>query len=204
MKTSVIDSERLPGDLATTAADRETLRLHGIQYVILCPRQANQIADHPEGPWSAASEESVVHEPFWTDVGEGKKLAVFFYSGPASQGVAFDGWLHDGRGMADNLADAAKPFVSVATDGESYGHHHKGGDMALAACVDAMERGGKGELTNFARELADAPPRRWATIVDGSSWSCFHGVGRWEANCGCVMDPKWSGNSSGGRCSGMP
>ena len=107
--------------------------------------------------------------------------------------MAFSGWLDNGEGMALRLAGQRGPLVHFATDGESYGHHHRYGEMALAYCVRTLAAHPRVELTNYATELARHPPTWSARIVEESSWSCAHGVGRWSRNCGCVIDPSRSG-----------
>src|SRR5262249_37331415 len=91
--------------------------------------------------------------------------------------------------------DTAHPqLVQVATDGETYGHHHRFGEMALAAACARLRASGAATLTNHAAFLAAHPPTMEARVVDGSSWSCAHGVERWRANCGCRggRHPGWT------------
>ena len=80
-------------------------------------------------------------------------------------------------------------MVNIATDGESYGHHHRFGEMALAFALDVLDRDAEVELTNYAAFLAAHPPKWEVEIVEPSSWSCPHGVERWRSNCGCALDP---------------
>ena len=81
-------------------------------------------------------------------------------------------------------------IVHCATDGESYGHHHKFGEMALAAAVAQIEASGEAELTNYGAFLAAHPPTHEVEIRENTSWSCAHGVERWRADCGCGIDPQ--------------
>ena len=122
--------------------------------------------------------------------GQGRALALFFYDGAISHAVAFDGLLRSGDAMATRLLagfdeGAHAQLVQVATDGESYGHHHRFGEMALAAACARIEASGAASLTNHAAFLAAHPPTMEARVVDGSSWSCAHGVERWRGDCGC-------------------
>jgi hypothetical protein len=123
-------------------------------------------------------------------VGQGRSLALFFYDGAISHAIAFDGLLRSGDALAARLLagfDEAPhaQLVHVATDGESYGHHHRFGEMALAAACARIEASGAALLTNHAAFLAAHPPVLEAQVVDSSSWSCAHGVERWRADCGC-------------------
>nr|HPH83074.1 DUF3536 domain-containing protein [Flavobacteriales bacterium] len=93
----------------------------------------------------------------------------------------------------DKVSGSGKRLVHVATDGESYGHHHRHGDMALAYCIDYIETNKLATLTNYGQFL-DLVPADWeAEIFESSSWSCVHGVDRWKADCGCSsgMNPGW-------------
>jgi hypothetical protein len=124
------------------------------------------------------------------DAGQGRSLALFFYDGAISHAIAFDGLLRSGDALAARLLarfDEAPyaQLVHVATDGETYGHHHRFGEMALAAACARIEASGAAVMTNHAAFLAAHPPVLEARVVDGSSWSCAHGVERWRADCGC-------------------
>ena len=140
--------------------------------------------------------------PYLVSLPGGKEISVFFYDGPLSRAVAFDGLLKDGEafkqrilGAADKDRKAAQ-LISLATDGESYGHHHRFGEMALAYAMNALRNDPEVELTNFAAYLKAHPPTWEARVVEQSSWSCAHGVGRWRSNCGCAIDPGGPGNQA--------
>ncbi len=110
--------------------------------------------------------------------------------------MAFEGLLTDGARLAARLADALDHagLVHIATDGESYGHHHAHGDMALAFALRALDARRDVCLTNYGEFLERHPPTRAVQIVDNSSWSCAHGVERWRADCGCADGghPGWN------------
>ena len=118
-------------------------------------------------------------------------MSVFFYDGPISQGVAFERLLDNGQRFADRLlsgfSDARQwpQLVHIATDGESYGHHHRFGDMALSFALHHIETNKLAELTNYGEFLERFPADHFVEIVEDSSWSCVHGIGRWSTNCGC-------------------
>jgi hypothetical protein len=80
-------------------------------------------------------------------------------------------------------------LVSLATDGETYGHHHRFGEMALAAVIQALGSRPEIRLENYASFLAHSPPEEEVSLVEPTSWSCIHGVSRWKGDCGCKMDP---------------
>ncbi len=133
--------------------------------------------------------------PYRVALPGGKAIAVFFYDGPLSRAVAFEGLLRDGAVLADRIKGGLDParsepqLVSLATDGESYGHHHRFGEMALAFALNQLEKDGSVELTNLAAFLAAHPPQWEAQILENSSWSCAHGVERWRSDCGCAINP---------------
>ena len=91
------------------------------------------------------------------------------------------------------LGGRSDVLIAIATDGETYGHHHKFGEMALARSLEEMQRRGA-RVENFASFLARQPTLDDATIVAPTSWSCAHGVERWRSECGCRLD--WSRNPS--------
>jgi alpha-amylase/alpha-mannosidase (GH57 family) len=167
--------------LPEAAVDTETLEVlaeAGLAFTILSPEQAKGDVD-PSRPYR------------WRGPG-GQELTLFFYDGPVSRAIAFENLLEDGRRFAARLrgvfpdppAERAQ-LVHVATDGESYGHHRRFGEMALAAAVRQLESAGDVTLTNYGAFLAAHPPTQEIEIHERSSWSCPHGVERWRSDCGC-------------------
>ncbi len=177
--------------LAETAVDTETLEVlaeNGIKYTVLAPRQAKQYrAMDGDGTWTEGIDSK---RPYLCKLPSGKTIHLFFYDGERSQAVAFKGLLKDGKQFASYLTDAfddrvENQLVHIATDGESYGHHHRYGDMALAYCIRYIETNKLATVTNYAQYLELNPPTHEVEIFENSSWSCVHGVDRWRANCGC-------------------
>ncbi|MEO7990019.1 MAG: DUF3536 domain-containing protein [Chryseolinea sp.] len=181
--------------LAETAVDTDSLELlakHNIKFTILAPRQAKAIRKVGDDVWSNVMTETIdTKRPYICNLPSGKSITLYFYDGSIAQGVAFDGLLNDGRKFADHLlgkfdnrSDESQ-LVNIATDGETYGHHHKHGEMALAYCLDYIERHKHSNLTNYAEFTAKFPVKYEAQIHESSSWSCVHGIERWRSNCGC-------------------
>jgi alpha-amylase/alpha-mannosidase (GH57 family) len=181
--------------LPETAANTETLEVlaeNGILYTIMAPRQAKRVRRKGGRSWKDVSGERIdPSRAYLVNLPSKKTISVFFYDGPISQGVAFEGLLNDGKRFADRLisgfSDARDwPQLShIATDGESYGHHHRFGEMALTYALQLIENEKLAELTNYGQFLERFPPDHFVEIVENSSWSCVHGVERWRANCGC-------------------
>jgi alpha-amylase/alpha-mannosidase (GH57 family) len=180
--------------LAETAVDIATLEClahHQIKFTILAPRQAKAIKQMNEGIWSDVSGEKIdTTQAYLFKLPSGKSISLFFYNGNISQDVAFKGLLKDGKKFAEALcapflSDENAQLVHIATDGESYGHHHKHGDMALAYAIKQIQETKGVALTNYANFLAMFPPKSEVQIFENSSWSCEHGVERWRNNCGC-------------------
>lgn len=180
--------------LPETAVDTETvdvLSQEGIGFTVLSPYQAASV-EGPDGSWSEVDGGRIdTRVPYLIDLGEGRSIAVFFYDGPLSREIAFDGLLNDGNALAHRLISAAGDFgdrpglAHVATDGETYGHHHRHGEMALATALETIDAGSSARLTNYPEFLSVVPPIARASIIEDSSWSCAHGVERWRADCGC-------------------
>lgn len=188
--------------LAETAVDTETLELlaeHEIKFTILAPRQAKAVRKIGTDEWMEVNDRSVnTKKAYQCNLPSGNSIALFFYDGDISQGIAFNGLLNDGKRFAErlisplNFENKESELVHVATDGETYGHHHKHGEMALAFCLDYIEKEDQINLTNYAQFLSLHTPVDEAQIVESSSWSCVHGVERWRANCGCNSGkPGW-------------
>ncbi len=186
--------------LAETAADSESLELlarNGIKFTVLAPHQCKRIRPLKEGvpntaiEWIDTADATVdTTRPYLLRFSSGLSIAVFFYNGPTSRAIAFEGLLNSGDGFAARLkaglVEGSQPqLVHVATDGESYGHHHKYGEMALAYALRLLEQDKTVRLTNYGSFLAQFPPEYECEIVENTSWSCAHGVERWRSNCGC-------------------
>ncbi len=190
--------------LPETAVDIETLEIladHGMKYVILAPHQAQAI--RPLGGdslWQSVRGERInPRQAYQVNLPNGKSIAAFFYDGAISRAVAFEGLLNNGETFANRLRSgfdtSANPqLLHIATDGESYGHHHLHGDMALAYALDHIEKKEMATLTNYGQYLELFPPREEVQIYENSSWSCIHGVDRWMTDCGCSsgMRPSWN------------
>jgi alpha-amylase/alpha-mannosidase (GH57 family) len=187
--------------LAETAADSETLELladHGILYTVLSPYQCALVRPLVDreglsaGEWTETPNGSVnTTRPYLVRFPNGKSLAVFFYDGPRSRAIAFEGLLHSGEKFAAKLVSgfsrnpSSAEMVHVATDGESYGHHHRHGEMALTYALKSIEDQNLAKLTNYGQFLTISAPTYEAQIIENTSWSCSHGVERWRSDCGC-------------------
>ncbi len=181
--------------LAETAVDNETLELlaqHGIKFTVLAPHQCKHVRPlNNNAEWTETPGASVnTTHPYMVRFDSGVSIAVFFYDGPASRAIAFEGLLNSGEGLAARLKGSFKnnsqpQLAHVATDGESYGHHHKYGEMALAYALQVLEKDESLNLTNYGCFLEEFPPEYEAEIVENTSWSCVHGVERWRSDCGC-------------------
>ena len=181
--------------LAETAADSRSLELmaeHGIKFTLLAPHQCRRFRPlDSTSDWTGTPGASVdTTRPYRVRFPSGASIAVFFYNGPTSRAIAFEGLLNSGESFAARLktsfTDTPNPqLVHVATDGESYGHHHKHGEMALAYALRLLELDRTVKLTNYGSFLEQFPPEFEAEIEEDTSWSCAHGVERWRSNCGC-------------------
>jgi alpha-amylase/alpha-mannosidase (GH57 family) len=195
--------------LPETAADDATLEAlaeNGIRFTVLAPHQCKRIrpvksdGNKDDGHWIDTPDATVdTTHPYLVRFASGNSIAVFFYNGPVSRAIAFEGLLDSGDSFVARLKagfkDGAQPqLVHVATDGESYGHHHKYGEMALAYALRLLEQDKTVKLTNYAAFLEQFPPEFECEIVENTSWSCVHGVERWRSNCGCNSGghPGWN------------
>jgi len=181
--------------LPETAVDLESLEVLaelGIRFTILAPRQAYRVREMTGGDWLDVSGERIDTTMAYTlRLPSGRTLALFFYHGPLSRAVAFERVLKDGESFARRLLDGFSvednrpQLAHIATDGETYGHHHSFGDMALAFALNYIESKELARLTNYGEFLAKHPPTHEVEIFENSSWSCSHGIERWRSDCGC-------------------
>ena len=181
--------------LPETAVDLESLEILaelGIRFTILAPRQALRVRQLHGGEWVDVGRERIDPTMAYTlQLPSGRNIAIFFYHGPMSRAVAFERVLKDGEAFARRLLDGFSDeggwpqLTHIATDGETYGHHHRFGDMALAFALHYIETEELARLTNYGEYLELHPPTHEVEIFENSSWSCSHGVERWRSDCGC-------------------
>jgi alpha-amylase/alpha-mannosidase (GH57 family) len=186
----------------------------GLRFVILAPHQAarvrsyrtardsKRVANHID--WHTVDENiidtSIAYRYSHHD-GSDQSIAVFFYEGPTSRAIAFENLLKSSRGLVDRFAQCAngREMVNIATDGETYGHHFKFGDICLAHALEEEAPARGFQITNYGEYLDQHPPTFEVEInngpwQEGASWSCPHGVGRWTRDCGCHTggEPGWN------------
>jgi len=189
--------------LPETAVDLETLEVlaeHGIKFTILAARQAKQVRKIGAKRWQKVEENSLdTTMPYLCNLPSGKSISLFFYHGPISHDVAYGGLLHSGENFAARLTKSFQEdngqaqLVHIATDGESFGHHHRHGDMALAYCLHHIGTNKLANITIYGEYLEKFPPTQEVEIWENSSWSCVHGIERWRGSCGCCADQSHCG-----------
>ncbi len=184
--------------LAETACDDATLEALidcGIKFTVLSPHQAKAVRElDSKENWQDVSWGNI--DParayrYYVKSDRSKYIDLFFYDGSISKSVAFDELLKDGNKFISRLKEGVSEdrdynqLINIATDGESYGHHTKFGDMALSYVLKARAEDEGFIITNYGNYLELEPPVYEVDIKDVSSWSCAHGVGRWCDDCGC-------------------
>jgi alpha-amylase/alpha-mannosidase (GH57 family) len=196
--------------LAETAVDYPTLEVlvaEGIRFIILAPSQAQRCRPLPS---------QAQPDPQWLEVGGGQidptrpyrcflpggdrdrdYIDIFFYDGPISRDMGFNNVLTSSGHFAGRIGQAVRgdrhpcQIVSVATDGETFGHHKGGAEKALAyALVDEFPRHGW-TVTNYAHYLSISPSTWEVELKPVTAWSCSHGVNRWQDDCGCGGGGLW-------------
>lgn len=179
--------------LAETACNTETLEVlaaNGMKYVILAPGQCLRVRKIGDTKWQEVGGGVDPKRAYLCNLPSGQNIALFFYDGPISQGIAFSDTLSSGEKFASRLLSTydtsnEAQLMHIATDGETYGHHQKFAEMALAYCLKTVQDKPDVKLTVYGEFLEKNPPQYEAQIRENSSWSCAHGVERWRADCGC-------------------
>jgi alpha-amylase/alpha-mannosidase (GH57 family) len=187
-------------ETAMDLASLEVLAACGIRFTVLAPSQALRSRPLGATQWSDARAGAVdTTRAYRVALPSGGTIEVFFYDGGISRDVAFGGLLHSGEQFAARLLAASgvgqsPALVHIATDGETYGHHHPHGDMALAFALRAIGAAEDTRLTNYGEFLETHPPTDEAEILENTSWSCVHGLERWRSDCGCSSGahPRWN------------
>jgi alpha-amylase/alpha-mannosidase (GH57 family) len=190
--------------LPETAVDLETLDIMaelGIKFTILAPHQASRVRRIGGRSWRDLSGGRVdPTRAYMVRLPSRRRMSLFFYDEPISRAVAFEGLLSSGERFAGRLVSGFSDertwpqLVNIATDGETYGHHHRHGDMALAYAMHYIQSNKLGRLTNYGEYLERHPPAHEVRISENTSWSCPHGVERWRSDCGCNTGgrPGWN------------
>jgi alpha-amylase/alpha-mannosidase (GH57 family) len=188
--------------LAETAVDLVTLEVlaeAGIHFTILAPHQAARVRRIGFGRWKDVGGSRIdPSQAYLCRLPSGRNITIFFYDGPISQAVAFEKLLNSGEQFASRLMSgfsghSTRPqLVHIATDGETYGHHHPFGEMALGHALNHIEENSLARLTNYGEYLELHPATHEVQIIENTSWSCMHGIERWRSDCGCN-----SGGNSG-------
>lgn len=190
--------------LPETAVDiptLEALAANGIRFTILEPHQAARVRRIGDREWQELNGTTLDPTmPYLCNLPSGAKVALFFYDGPISRAIAFEHLLDRGENLYFRPKQAFDDrrrhpqLVHIATDGESYGHHHRFGEMALAYAIKLIEADPSIELINYGYFLERHPPTHEVEIRERTAWSCAHGVGRWQEDCGCNTGgrPGWN------------
>jgi len=202
--------------LAETAINMDTivdLIQEGIRFTILSPTQAQSFrALGANEEWTESSNTDIdTTHPYriYPRDAHGKALCdgyldVFFYHPWLSSAVGFEHLLRSADGFGGRIRSAwdenrSEPqLVSIATDGESYGHHEAFGDMCAAWLFKHYSAEHNMVPVNYGWYLEKFPPQFEAQIKnahgEGCAWSCAHGVGRWYRDCGCSTGggPEWN------------
>jgi len=181
--------------LPETAVDQETLEIladQGIVFTILSPNQASRTRPINDSRWTDVRTGTIdCSRPYLCRLPSGRSIVIFFYEETIAQEVAFSRLLENGEGFANRMMDyfsrhhTQSGLVSIASDGETYGHHHRFGDMALAYALHYLESRNLARITIYGEYLSTHPPTHQVEIIENTSWSCPHGIERWRSDCGC-------------------
>lgn len=184
--------------LPETAVDLESLELMahlGIRFTLLAPQQARRFRLIGETQWTETTVTPIDPlVPYRLNLPHHRSITLFFFHGPLSRGLAFEKLLRDGEVLKKSFLSAIPPpltwprLLSVVTDGETFGHHHRFGEMALAYFLNEISKENDAALTNFGEYLDRYPAQHEVEILENTSWSCSHGIERWRSDCGCHLE----------------
>jgi len=198
-------------ETAVSPATLETLIELGVRYTILAPEQIAAVRVRGATEWTAVDRDSLDtgRGYFWRHRdGSGRTIALAIFDGPLSRAVAFgetanraESVMDAVQASADRSSVVGQRLVLCASDGELWGHHKKFADLTLAFAtrIEAQRRGI--EVTNLGAYFARHPPMWEAQLSEGpdgegTAWSCAHGLGRWQRDCGCNMGGPAAGNQA--------
>ena len=192
--------------LAETAVDYPTLEAlvaEGIRFIVLAPSQAERCRlipndEQPVSQWIEVGGSQIdPTRPYRCFLANGKHIDIFFYDGPISRDMGFNEVLSNSQHFAGRLSQAVRgdhrpaQLISVATDGETFGHHKGGTEKCLAFAFTQEFPNRNWTVTNFAHYLSINPPTWEVELKPVTAWSCAHGVDRWQEDCGCGGGGLW-------------
>jgi alpha-amylase/alpha-mannosidase (GH57 family) len=193
--------------LAETAVDYATLEAlvaEGIRFTILAPSQAERCRlipsdEQPVSQWLEVGGSQIdPTRPYRCFLANGKYIDIFFYDGPISRDMGFNDVLSHSQHFAGRLGQAVRgdhrpaQLISVATDGETFGHHKGGTEKCLAFAFTQEFPARNWTVTNYAHYLSINPPTWEVVLKPVTAWSCAHGVDRWQEDCGCGGGGLWN------------
>lgn len=185
-------------ECAVDMATLEDLVDQGISFVLLSPHQAKKTRRR-DGYWQEVDVNRIdTFRPYKVKLPSGRELSVFFMHHGLSMGVSFGDLLRDGDrflwAIKETIPQGGHPLVTIVSDGETFGHHKPFGEMALSYIFWILQGKEEPKLTVFGEFLEKYPPEDEVELHERSSWSCAHGLGRWERDCGCSTGsyPEWN------------
>ena len=173
--------------LPEMAVDDETLGIlvmEGIWFTILSDEQVR-------------GDLAVGAGPYRVQLPGDEEIAVFVRDRHLSNALSFG--MPDPAQVDDWLRDQIRwrcqqgKLLLIATDGETFGHHHRQGAEVLGRILEAGDAHGY-ELTTLGRHLRQHPPQAELKVIENTAWSCGHRLDRWLIGCGCTPgDSRWKG-----------
>ncbi len=194
--------------LPETGCNLETIEVlinEGIKYIILDTSQAAFYNKLGDDKWIDVNNGSINPKlPYrcYSGLNSSRYLDIFFYDGPVSKSVAFDDVLKSSENILTKILNAkdkeytGNQIISVAADGETFGHHKAHAERTLAFFMKSLAPQNNLKIVNFGEYLELNPPEyevkiKYGDNNEGSSWSCVHGVKRWKEDCGCGGGGGW-------------
>lgn len=187
--------------LPETAVSNDTLEVlaeSGIAFTILAPYQISRIRKTNGTKWEDIEDTNKASGLYLIRLKNGKSIKIITYDAPISRKVSFEGLLHSGDELLQEIIrrydETGKNILVIATDGETYGHHHRFGEMALAYVIHQIGLQNDIEIINMEQYLTMNEPEYEAELKENTSWSCIHGIERWRGDCGCSTGgkPEWN------------
>lgn len=185
--------------LSETAVDTNTLEIlayYNIKFTILGEHQIKRVKKINSNEWENSF---IPRKPILIKLPSGNKIIVFPFDKELSAEISFKDALYNGEKLANNLLNKLKnlenSMILIATDGETFGHHKKFGELGLAFAINYLNNSNIVKVSNLEYYLKNNYIEYEGEIIDNTSWSCAHGIERWRSDCGCKFDPntnqKW-------------